>query len=167
MKRRSNTKAPHDPHVLYLDEDVSGKVFASYLTEANLVVRQYETLLRKKSKTPDSTVIEQASKANWVLVTTDKRMESEWTDDIIACRAKVILLTDSQGGPINWAAALICGRTAWVRTLLDHPTEPLTMKVNSGGSVIKFAGAEELIKRRDRILTSAIIRSKKHSDWKA
>ncbi len=38
MRRRSNTKQPHDPHVLYLDEDVSGKKFAGLLVDARLTV---------------------------------------------------------------------------------------------------------------------------------
>jgi len=48
-----------------------------------------------------SEVIEAASKAGYVLITTDKRMEAVWTDDIIFHKAKIILLTDEDGVPFT------------------------------------------------------------------
>lgn len=133
MKRRSNTKPPHDPHVLYLDEDTSGDRFASLLRHAKLSVQLFESLLPKNKKTPDATVIERAARSNYVLVTTDKRMESDWIEDIILNKARVILLTDDDGGPIHWASALICSESRWSRVLLDHPGVPITIRVERAG----------------------------------
>jgi hypothetical protein len=129
--------------------------------QARIAVQPYEKLLRKNSKTPDAAVIEAASKANFVLVTKDQRMESDWTEDIIACKAKIILLTDDDGGPVNWMAALLVGQAAWTRVLLDHPAEPVTMRVSKSGAVTKVSGEQELRKRRDQLLTSRIIRDKR------
>jgi hypothetical protein len=161
LKRRSNTKKPHDPHELFLDEGVSGKKFQSLLKQARLTVHLFESLLHKKKKVPDSRVIEVTARAGYVLITTDKRMEAVWTDDIISHKAKVILLTDQDGGPIHWASALIVGRSAWERVLLDHLKEPVTIKLNKFGSVTKIAGEEELRKRHDELLTVRITQAKK------
>lgn len=161
MKRRSNTKQPHDPYVLFLDEGVSGTVFVSLLTQARLTVQPYEKLLRKNSKTSDAKVIEAAAGANFVLVTKDQRMESDWTEDIITQKAKIILLTDDDGGPVNWMAALLVGHPAWTRVLLDHPAEPVTMRISKSGTVTKVAGEQELRRRRDQLLTSRIVREKR------
>ena len=108
-----------------------------------------------------SEVIEAASKAGYVLITTDKRMEAVWTDDIIFHKAKIILLTDEDGGPIHWASAIIVGQSAWERVLLDHLKEPVTIKLNKFGSVTKIAGEEDLRKRRDVLLTVRITQAKR------
>jgi hypothetical protein len=165
LKRRSGTKKPtnkpHDPHELYLDEDVSGKAFASLLGQAKIIVHQYEKLLPRNKKIPDATVIKRASKARFVLVTADKRMESVWTDDIVAFSAKVILLMDEDGGPIHWASALVAGENGWRRALLDNLVEPVVIKIGRTGTIIKLVGPEELRKRRDHIMTAKIVRAKK------
>lgn len=161
MTRRSNTKLPHDPHTLYLDEDVSGQRFESLLIQAQISVQNYETLLPRNKKVPDGQVIAVAAKANVVLVTTDKRMETEWIEDIVDHNAKVILLTDDSGGPIHWASALICGEAAWVRVLLNYPREPLTIKINRSGLVAKVTGEEELRRRCAKLLQAKIVRAKR------
>jgi len=161
LKRRSNTNKPHDPHALYLDEDVSGKAFASLLRQARISVHEYERLLPRNSKIPDARVIEVASQAGFVLITTDKRMESDWTEEIIIHQAKVMLLTDDAGGPIHWAAALISGESSWRRVLLDNLTEPVVVRINRAGTITKLTGKDDLRQRRDRLLTSRIVRAKK------
>ncbi len=88
MKRRSNTKQPHDPHELYLDEDISGPKLASLLKQGQLIVHQYETRLRRHKKTPDEDVIRVCSESNYVPVTTDKCMESDWIDDMVKHKAR-------------------------------------------------------------------------------
>jgi hypothetical protein len=145
-----------------LDEGVSGDAFASLLTQGRIPVQPFESLLRKNAKTPDAAVIERSAKANLVLVTTDKRMESDWTDDIILHRAKVLLLADEDGGPIHWAAALLCGQAAWTRVLLDHPRSPVTIRVDRAGHVRKVVGETDLRQRRDQLVTSRIARAKRH-----
>lgn len=162
MKRRSNTKPPHDPHILFLDEDTSGDTFVSLLKQARVSVQPYETLLPKNKKIPDATVIERCAKANYVLVTTDKRMESEWIEDIIQHKARVIRLTDDDGGPIHWAAALICSKSKWSRVLLDQPNTPVIIRVERSGIITRIVGEADLLKRRDQLLTASIVRGKKH-----
>jgi hypothetical protein len=127
-------------------------------------VKNYESLLRKNKKVPDGRVILTSAKANFVLVTTDKRMEAEWVEDIIMNRAKVLLLTDECGGPIHWASALICGQSAWTRVLLDHHGEPLTMRVNRNGSVTKVTGEKELRERSDALFQSNVVRAKRSGE---
>lgn len=161
MKRRSTTKQPHDPHELYLDEGVSGPTFASLLTKAQIPVHQFQKLLPKNKKVPDSRVIEAASEARYVIVSTDSRMESVWTDDLITHKAKVILLTDDAGGPIHWAAALICSRSSWVRVLLDHPDEAVIIRLTRTGAIKKVVGDQELRHRRDQLLTVRIVQAKR------
>ena len=58
--------------------------------------------------------------ARYVIITTDKRMESVWTEDMIAHRAQVILLTDDEGGPIY------CGLNRWASGLGARVVEPST-----------------------------------------
>jgi hypothetical protein len=148
--------------VLYLDEDTSGDTFASLLGQGKLTVRKYENLLRKNKKIQDSTVIAACAKENWVLVTKDGRMETEWIDYIIAHKAKIILLTDDAGGPIHWTAALLAGQTKWERALLDNPNSPITIRLDRQGTICKLAGAQELTERRNKLLTASKSRAKKH-----
>lgn len=162
MKRRSDTNRPHDPHVLYLDEGISGKALASLLKQARMPVHQYESLLPRNKKTPDSRVIEVCSRNGYVLVTTDRRMESEWIEDIVRHKAKVVLLTDEEGGPIHWASALIVSETSWRRILLDNPIGPIVIRISKGGTTTKFTGEDELHARRAQLQTARIVRSKKH-----
>jgi hypothetical protein len=135
---------------------------ASRLLEANISVRQYETLLARNKKIPDASVIARASEANYVLVTKDKRMETEWIDEIIRCNAKIILLTDDEGGPIHWASALICSRTRWTRALLDNHNKPVAIRIDGSGMITKVVGQQELMDRRECLLTARMARSKRH-----
>ena len=161
MKRRSNTKQPHDPHVLFLDEGISGDELVTLLTKGKLSVRPFESLLKKNKKVPDDRVIEAVAKANYILLTKDDRMETEWVGDIIRHCAKVILLTDDAGGPMNWASAMICSYDSWSRILLDHPKEPVTIRVGRTGKISKLSGSKELTSRKKKIETSRIIRAKR------
>jgi hypothetical protein len=120
--------------------------------------------LPRNKKIPDARVIETSSGAGYVLVTTDRRMESEWIEDIILYKAKVMLLTDEQGGPIHWAAALIVGEQSWRRALLDNPAGPLVIRISKAGVITKLTGEEELRSRRDHLLTARIVRAKKFGD---
>lgn len=161
MRRRSNTKKPHDPHELYLDEGISGPALASLLEKAGLAVNEFQRLLPKNKKIPDLRVIEEATEKRYVIVSRDLRMESDWTDDIIRCKAKIIVLSDEEGGPIHWASAIVCGQSAWERALLNHPNEPVIIKIDRTGKVQKIAGEQELIERRDHLLTLRITQAKR------
>ena len=90
-------------------------------------------------------------------------METDWIEDIIANKVKVIRLTDENGGPIHWAAALIAGESAWRRTLLDNPDGPLIIRINRSGAITKSYGEQALRQRRDQLLTSTISRRKRHA----
>ena len=94
-------------------------------------------------------------------MTKDERIERDWVDVIIKHRARVILLTDSQGGITELAAALICARDACERTLLDNPMGPLIIRVNKTGTISKIRGETELRSRRDKLLTTNIVRAKR------
>jgi hypothetical protein len=96
-----------------------------------------------------------------VIVSRDLSMESDWTEEIIRHRAKVIMLTDQEGGPMHWASAIVCGQVAWERVLLNHPNEPVIIKINRSGAVQNIAGEKELIERRDHLLTVKITQAKK------
>lgn len=162
MKRRSTTKPPHDPHELFLDEGISGPALASLLRQGRIVVHEFEKLLKKNKKIPDNAVIEATAGANYVLVTKDKRMETDWTEEIIAHKSRIILLTDEEGGPIHWAAALICGQVTWERALLDHPHKPMIVRINRAGQLINIAGEVDLRDRRDHVLTARVSRQRRH-----
>jgi hypothetical protein len=88
-------------------------------------------------------------------------MEAEWIDEIIAHKAQVIRLTDDEGGPIHWAAALISGETSWRRALLDNLSTPLVIRINRAGAIIKITGEVALRERRDQLMTARIVRDKK------
>ena len=90
-----------------------------------MFVFQYEVLLEKNKKIPDGQVLERACESGFVLVTTDVTMEWDTgLDDIISNRARVIFITDQQGGPVHWASALICSQKHWERVLLNNPMGP-------------------------------------------
>jgi predicted nuclease of predicted toxin-antitoxin system len=161
LLRQSNTKKPHDPHELFLDEGISGPALAALLRKAKLSVHEFQKLLPKNKKIPDSRVIQEAAKARYVIVSRDLSMESDWTEEIIQNKAKVIMLTDQEGGPMNWASAIVCGELAWERVLLNHPNEPVIIKINRSGAVQNIAGEKELIERRDHLLTIKITQAKK------
>jgi hypothetical protein len=91
-------------------------------------------------------------------------MESVWTEEIITHKAKIIVLTDEEGGPLHWAAALICSRSTWTRVLLDHPNDPVTIRITQAGTIKKVTGAEELRKRRDQLLTTRIVQAKRSGE---
>lgn len=161
MKRRFDTKKPHEPYELYLDEGVSGPKLVSLLGQARLIAHLFQSLLPRNKKVSDSRVIQVAAAARYVLVTTDKRMEALWIEDMIRHQAQVILLSDESSGPIHWAADLIAGQAAWQRVLLDHPGQPVTIKLARSGTVTSVAGELELRARRDRLLTARIVQYKK------
>ncbi len=89
-------------------------------------------------------------------------METDWIEDIVANKAKVIRLTDEKGGPIHWASALIAGESSWRRILLDNPDGPLIIRINSAGVITKCYGEQALRQRRDQLLNSTISRRKRH-----
>ena len=71
------------------------------------------------------------------------------------------MLLDDQSGPVHWASAIICGQAAWERALLNHQNEPLIIKINRAGTIQKIAGNDDLIARRDQLLTLKIVRAKR------
>jgi hypothetical protein len=132
------------------------------LRKARICVFQYEALLKKNQKIPDGEVLKRASESGFVLVTKDMSMEwDDGLDDIIAHRARVIFITDQQGGPTHWAAALICSARAWNKVLLDNPLGPLTISINCDGAIKKVTGEEELRQRRNKLLTAKLSRGKR------
>jgi predicted nuclease of predicted toxin-antitoxin system len=147
---------------LYLDEGISGTTLASLLRKAKLVVFEYEELLERNKKIPDATVLKRAVEAGYVLVSKDGNMESDELEYIIEHRARVIFLDDQEGGPVSWAAALICAESAYERVLLSNPSGPLTIHVSRIGTIRAVTGEEELRRRCDRIQTAHITRRKRH-----
>jgi hypothetical protein len=143
-----------------LDEGVSGKRLPSLLEEAKLPFHIFESLFPKNKRVPDPLVIEAASAARYIIVSTDKRMETVWMDDLIRHKAKVILLIDQDSGPIHWAVALIAGQSAWERALLDHPNDALIIKLSRSGKVKDIVSEEELKQRLDDIMTVKITQAK-------
>jgi predicted nuclease of predicted toxin-antitoxin system len=146
---------------LFLDEGISGPALASLLRKAGLPVHEFQKLLPKNKKIPDSRVIQAAANARYVIVSKDLRMESDWTDDIIKHKAKIIVLSDEEGGPMHWASAIVCGQPTWERVLLNHPAEPVIIKINRTGTVQKIAGQRDLTERRDDLLTRKIVQAKR------
>jgi len=165
LKRRSHTKQPHDPFELFLDEGLSGDAFAALLTKAKICVHKYEKLLRKNRKIPDPEVIAACSKANFILVSKDPSMERDWIEDIIECKAKVLFLSDKEGGIMHWTAALMCSRKAWERAFLDHPNEPMLIRITNSGGITKITGEADLRKRRTKLMTTKISRAKKAGEF--
>jgi len=88
-------------------------------------------------------------------------MEREWIGSVISAKARMILLTDGEGGIVHLAAALICAHDVIERLLLDNPTGPLIIKVNSHGDVTKIRGDAELRKRWDQLFQASVIRAKR------
>jgi hypothetical protein len=121
----------------------------------------YETLFEKNRKIPDGQIIERSCQSGFILVTKDESMESEWIEDIIAHKARVILLTDGYGNVMNWAASLIASEKVWHRALLDHPFGPLVIRINREG-VQRIDYAESLSKLCQRRKTARIVRSKRN-----
>jgi hypothetical protein len=147
-----------------LDEGISGNALASLLKKARLVVFEYEQLLEKNKKIPDEVVLMRVVEAGYILVSKDGNMESDELEYMIANRARVIFLDDQEGGPISWAAALICAETAYERCLLSNPVGPLAIHVCRNGTIRAVVGEEELRKRYNRILTGTISRKKRHQE---
>jgi hypothetical protein len=164
LRRPSNTKRPLNPHSLYLDEGISGNALASLLKKAKLVVFEYEELLERNKKIPDDMVLMRAVEAGYVLVSKDGNMESDELEHIIEHRTRVIFLDDQEGGPVSWAAALICAETAYERVLLNNPIGPLVIHISRMGTIRAVVGEEELRRRYNRILTVRITRKKRHQE---
>lgn len=123
---------------------------------------EFETLLEKNRGFLDETVLKRVVEAGYVLISKDGNMESDELDHIIETRARVIFLEDTDGGPVSWAAALICGQNAFERVLLSNPTGPLTIHLSREGRVKSIIGEQDLRMRYDRILTARISRAKRH-----
>jgi hypothetical protein len=143
-----------------LDEGISGNALASLLRKGGLRVFVYETLLEKNKKIPDGTVIERACQSGFILVAKDEALESEWIEEIITHKARVLVLTDGQGNVVHWAAALISSAKVWERALLNHLIGPLIIKINRQGvSGIEDEG--QLTKLCQRLKTAKIMRAKR------
>jgi hypothetical protein len=156
-----------DSLTLCLDEDISGEKLLRLLRDAGIQVFLYESLgLERGKKIPDDTVIARARELGYVLLTADQSIEKESIDFICRYEARIIILTDTEGGLPNWAAAVICSHDACTRIFLNQPSGPVIIKVNRSGAITKFRGEEEIKKRRDQILTASIARAKRHASAK-
>jgi len=89
-----------------------------------------------------------------------KQLEAEWIEEIVAHKAKVIVLTDRQGNVVHWASALIASAPVWNRALLNHPMGPVVIRINRQG-VRKVEGEAELQKLCERQKTARIVRAKR------
>jgi len=145
-----------------LDEGLSSPDIAKLMKEAGMSVFQYELLCERNKKIPDDEVIARAHKSRLILTTKDEAMEREWIGNVIAIRARMVLLTDGSGGIANLAAALICAHPAIERLLLDNPEGPLIIKVNRSGVVTRIRGEVELQNRWNHLFQAAMVRAKKH-----
>jgi hypothetical protein len=160
LKRRSNTKRPHEPHALYLDEGISGPTLASILRRGGLRVLEYQTLCEKNKKIPDDSVIGKVCESGFILVTKDEAMQSDWIEEIIEHKARALVLTDGHGNVVHWAAALISSEAVWERALLDHLIGPLIIRINRQG-VHRVDPEPELVALCQRLKTSRIVRAKR------
>jgi hypothetical protein len=160
LKRRSNTKQPHEPHSLYLDEGISGDTLASILRKGGLRVFVYETLLEKNRKISDASVIARACQSGFILVTKDESLEGDWIEEIISHKARALVLTDGHGNVIHWASALIASESVWERALLNHPIGPLIIRINRRG-VGKVEEEADLLALCQRAKTARIVRAKR------
>jgi hypothetical protein len=147
---------------LFLDEGISGKALSSLLLKARIPVFEYDFLLTRNSKIPDGDVLKRSVEAGFILVSKDSSMVSDELDHIIKHRARVIFLDDQHGGPVTWAASLICGHIAYERVLLSNPKGPLTIHLTCEGKVRETVGEAELRRKFQRLSAKNVIREKRH-----
>lgn len=130
------------------------------LKRGGIQVRLYESLFEKNTKTQDCIVIEGVCRAGLILLTKDESIEADWIDDIIAYKAKVLVLTDGHGNTTHWASALIASESAWDRALLNNRVGPLVIRINRQG-IGKVEFESDLRRLRERLRTARIVRAKR------
>ncbi len=89
-------------------------------------------------------------------------MEVDWIEDIVANKARVLVLTDQYGNATHWASSLIASAAKWERALLDHPIGPLIIRINRAG-VGRIDGRDALLKLLEKMKTIKIVRAKRHT----
>jgi hypothetical protein len=164
LKPRSSSKKskqPHDPFQFVLDEGLSGDRLHKLLLSGRFIAFQYEHLgLKKNDRTPDEMVLEACSRGH-VLISKDKRMHRDEIESIIRHNGKLIVLTDSEGGVMEFASALVAAKSKIERALLNSLHDPIVIRLNHDASINNIRGADELRQRYQQFVTGRIRRVKK------
>jgi hypothetical protein len=92
-------------------------------------------------------------------------MEKTEIDTIMACKAKIVMLTDQNSGCVHWAAALVSAQESINATLHAHDGS-LIIRVIKTGNLSKIRHGQELINFQTRLRTRRIIRAKKAGTFK-
>jgi hypothetical protein len=141
---------------------LSGPHLAELLTKSLIPVREFEFLLQKHQKTPDSEVLEKASAAGLILLTKDESMESDFIEEIVRFRARVLALQMPAGNVYRMHAAVTASSHKWERILLSNPVGPLVIRIREDGSIGLVRKEAELREILDRVLTARKASQKRH-----
>ncbi len=71
------------------------------------------------------------------------------------------MLTDKDGGVLEFAAALIAAKIKIERALLDSLHEAVVIRINRDASITRICGADELRRKYEKFLSGRIARVKR------
>ena len=148
----SNTSGPPKfGHILFIDRSLASKRLPQILERMGFEVEIHKTYF--VHDLDDDKWIPEVSARKWVILSGDKRLASELpnVEAIRANKSQVVLVTDSNSLPEQWAASMIVGRTK-IQELLDKNPGPVFIKVGKQAKdhvqvvkdhLFKKAGAED------------------------
>jgi len=93
------------------------------LKEAKLNIRWHEAEGFSAKETKDAPWIRAVADKGYVIITSDKRIETDPVNRlaVIESKAKVFLLDEGSQRPIHWAAAIIVSKDRIYETVRDNP----------------------------------------------
>lgn len=96
---------------LFLDRNLGNRKLASLLAAAGIPHRCHSAFFPPDA--PDDQWIPECARNDWIIVTGDKRIETDPINRqaVINSRARMFLLDEGGSRAIGWAAALIVSRT--------------------------------------------------------
>lgn len=121
--------------MLFLDYDQGTKVIPEILGKAKIEFRRLSDLYAKN--TPDYRWIPECARQGWVIVSSDKGIETdpENREAVIASKAKIVLLDENNSKAATWAAALIVSRQV-IADMLEDCGEACVLCLKNTGSLV-------------------------------
>jgi hypothetical protein len=119
-------KPPKLDREIFLDRTHGGRM-VQILRDAGFNVNPIREVYPngKDQFIPDPTWVKLCGERNWVIVTGDKRLETqpENRQAVIDAKARVFILSDSESLPEQWAAAIIVGHYK-IQEIIDGNVGP-------------------------------------------
>ena len=133
--KEDSEQSPPDPlPTLFLDNDQGTKILPDILTRAGLSTKRLQDSFDRA--TPDHEWIPEVAKNGWVIVTSDKGIETDPQnrEAVIESNAKIVMLDENNSRAVTWASAIIVSRES-IRDAFKTCAEACIVSLRNTGSL--------------------------------